>query len=602
MSCTCFSVRLLTGLAALVISTSASQATGVKTRPASWVRWGYAGRALAAKSTCPESAWSMPSMVLNGCTSRWPWPVSAKASATAVTSPSVLTWSPHTVSARLEALWWWCLTGAAVAATAKASETDAVRRPNERTNMNEIPKVAGTGAQRLWRKPTRLQHAGSATASGFCSAVHASGECCLLYGAAVAEIRPWSMTRSCAAAEHHAGAAVMDDASHPNLHQLSFTQHRQPQFAGMQGKYVAQRGEVRRRNVVHPDHEVARFESAPRRAAAPRDFGDGDAGDTVFIAAGGLVGKRGPGKPRIQRCAVGFAADRGQLRVELELMAVAIDAEHHRAADGGKTLGVAEVLGIAHRVAVDTRDEITRLQTGRRGWRTGEHVGDQRAVRGLDAERARDPRRQVLRIDAEAPSLDLAVRDELLHHLGGEIGRDRESQPRARARGRIDHRVDADELPREVHQRAARVARIDRGVGLDVVLDAALPQVLALQPGNDARGRGLAEAERVADRHHEIADAQFRGIGQRQRDEIGRVDLDHRKVGLRVGADHFRLVRLAVGERHLDVVGALDHVVVGEDVAFGRVDDHARAERLLDQFPRRWNPRQAEELAHEEIG
>ena len=35
---------------------------------------------------------------------------------------------------------WWCLAGAAVAATAKASKTDAARRPNDRKNMNEVPK------------------------------------------------------------------------------------------------------------------------------------------------------------------------------------------------------------------------------------------------------------------------------------------------------------------------------------------------------------------------------------------------------------------------------------------------------------------------------
>ena len=36
----------------------------------------------------------------------------------------------------------------------------------------------------------------------------------------------------------------------------------------------------------------------------------------------------------------------------------------------------------------------------------------------------------------------------------------------------------------------------------------------------------------------------------------------------------------AVAERHLDVVGAFDDVVVGEQVAVGR-DDHARAEADL---------------------
>src|SRR5690348_837783 len=79
-------------------------------------------------------------MVLKGCTSRWPSPVSANAVATASTSPAVLTWSPRTTSAGPDDLWWrLCLAGAAVAAKAKTSENEAASRLSERTDMNEIP-------------------------------------------------------------------------------------------------------------------------------------------------------------------------------------------------------------------------------------------------------------------------------------------------------------------------------------------------------------------------------------------------------------------------------------------------------------------------------
>src|SRR3546814_17892812 len=58
-----------------------------------------------------------------------------------------------------------------------------------------------------------------------------------------------------------------------------------------------------------------------------------------------------------------------------------------------------------------------------------------------------------------------------------------------------------------------------------------------------------------------------------------RLDLEDRKIGLRIRADQRRLQLVAVREDHLDIVGALDHVVVGHDEA-GRIDHEAGAERI----------------------
>src|SRR2546430_5284942 len=106
-----------------------------------------------------------------------------------------------------------------------------------------------------------------------------------------------------------------------------------------------------------------------------------------------------------------------------------------------------------------------------------------------------------------------------LHELVGDllrgVARDRESDAdvaRALASGR-DRRVDADHPTRGVDQRATGVARVDRGVGLDRVLDrrllaatpatedaAAVPTAtvpaaariaqVAVQTADDARGHG----------------------------------------------------------------------------------------------------------------
>ena len=47
------------------------------------------------------------------------------------------------------------------------------------------------------------------------------------------------------------------------------------------------------------------------------------------------------------------------------------------------------------------------------------------------------------------------------------------------------------------------------------------------------------------------------------------VDLEHREVGLVVGADELRRQPRAVGQEHQDLVGALDDVVVGDDQPVG---------------------------------
>jgi hypothetical protein len=83
--------------------------------------------------------------------------------------------------------------------------------------------------------------------------------------------------------------------------------------------------------------------------------------------------------------------------------------------------------------------------------------------------------------------------------------RDREADADRSARRRIDRGVDADHLAVHVEHRAARIAAIDRGVGLqEIVVRAGIDVALARR--QDAGGHRAAEAERIADRQHPIAD------------------------------------------------------------------------------------------------
>ena len=75
------------------------------------------------------------------------------------------------------------------------------------------------------------------------------------------------------------------------------------------------------------------------------------------------------------------------------------------------------------------------------------------------------------------------LRDQLRHHPVHRVDRHREADPGARARRAEDRRVHPDQPPRAVEERAARVARVDRRVGLDQPADRPRP------PRPAARGR-----------------------------------------------------------------------------------------------------------------
>ena len=77
----------------------------------------------------------------------------------------------------------------------------------------------------------------------------------------------------------------------------------------------------------------------------------------------------------------------------------------------------------------------------------------------------------------DTPSCDarhLAARAQLLHHVLAMFDRNGEADADVAVGIREDLRVDPDQLALHVHERAARVAVVDRRVGLQEVLVAAV--------------------------------------------------------------------------------------------------------------------------------
>ena len=141
---------------------------------------------------------------------------------------------------------------------------------------------------------------------------------------------------------------------------------------------------------------------------------------------------------------------------------------------------------------------------------------------------------------------------------------------------RADHGGgDADDLAGGIDQRAAGVAGVERGIGLDDRRDrpAVAGAQRAAEAADDAGGDGRLEAERVADCEHELADAEVGAASEGRVVEAVAGKAEHGEVGGRVVADHNRRDLAAVGERRGQGVGAGDDVAVGERVAVGGEHD-----------------------------
>ena len=113
-----------------------------------------------------------------------------------------------------------------------------------------------------------------------------------------------------------------------------------------------------------------------------------------------------------------------------------------------------------------------------------------------------------------------------------------------------------------VEQRAARVAGVDRGVGLDRPLDLELGQRLDRAVGrrDDAHRERLVLAERAADRGDRLADLDLLAGRQLERVQVEplRVDLQQRDVGVGVEADDVGRDLVAVGELDVDLLRLVD--------------------------------------------
>ena len=118
-------------------------------------------------------------------------------------------------------------------------------------------------------------------------------------------------------------------------------------------------------------------------------------------------------------------------------------------------------------------------------------------------------------------------------------------------------------MAKPMRSASARMARI----GLDEVVIARVVSQLNVfaRPifcGHDARGHGMGQAERVADRNHPVADTGSIRITQREPRKVGFFYFEHGNVGRCIAADHLCFHFPGLAENHAYLAGPFDHVVV----------------------------------------
>ena len=180
----------------------------------------------------------------------------------------------------------------------------------------------------------------------------------------------------------------------------------------------------------------------------------------------------------------------------------------------------------------------------------------------------------ILDNDAEPAAIDAAMLLQLADYLLDQSRRHGKCDADTAAGGREDRGVHADDLAIQIEGRTTGVAAVHRCIDLQVVIGARTN--VAVMGRDDSASHRPAEAKRIADCEHPVTDAGIL-LGKLHIGELLRsLDLEERHIGARIGPDQGRGKFIAVLERHRNVLGVLNHVVVGDEVSVRR-NEEARA-------------------------
>ena len=171
-----------------------------------------------------------------------------------------------------------------------------------------------------------------------------------------------------------------------------------------------------------------------------------------------------------------------------------------------------------------------------------------------------------LRHDTDIAAPDAAIAQEAAGHKFRGIDANCETQALGRQDGRGIH---AYHTAVGGNQRSAGVAWIQRGIGLNHVIDqtARVRAQGTSQRAYHASGHGGLEAVRVADGYDELSYTKLLRITQRCWHQAGRIRANYRDISCGIVTDGRRWNAAAVRQSNFDAGGAVHHVAVGENQA-----------------------------------
>jgi hypothetical protein len=118
--------------------------------------------------------------------------------------------------------------------------------------------------------------------------------------------------------------------------------------------------------------------------------------------------------------------------------------------------------------------------------------------------------------EAQPAARHVALRQDLFHDAAHQIDGIAKPMPSGPPYCTVQHRgVDADQIALRIDERAAGVAEIDGGVGLNEILESRQSQLAAAGGADDALRHGLADPVGIADGEHDIAHPQRVGAAHR---------------------------------------------------------------------------------------
>ncbi len=152
-----------------------------------------------------------------------------------------------------------------------------------------------------------------------------------------------------------------------------------------------------------------------------------------------------------------------------------------------------------------------------------------------------------------------------------------------------DHRrIDADDPPPRIDQRAAGIAGIERSIGLNDIVHEPAGFARKVRPSADTTPvvTRLRIAERIADGNGNLTHFQTGGIAEfRVGQRAGDADAQHRQIRIRIVAHEVGMEPRIVIQTHGDLIRPVHDMTVGEQIAIRR-EEKTRPAGLLPRAGR----------------